>query len=100
MLAWVLHTSLPGQAGQTKEGSVGRAGHLVLLGFAASKHFPSPGDFPNQGIELRSSALQMDSLPTELSGKPSKSVDIHIFDVCYDRYFLSKERDKLIIEWC
>ena len=27
---------------------------------------PSPGDFPNPGIEPGSPALQMDSLPTEL----------------------------------
>ena len=32
--------------------------------------FPSPGDLPNLGIEPRSSALQTDSLPTELPGKP------------------------------
>ena len=30
----------------------------------------SPADVPNPGIELGSPALQMDSLPTELSGKP------------------------------
>ena len=30
--------------------------------------FPSPGDLPNPGIEPRSSALQADFLPTELSG--------------------------------
>ena len=32
---------------------------------------PSPVDLPNPGIKLVSSALQADSLPTELSGKPS-----------------------------
>ena len=32
---------------------------------------PSPGDLPNPGIELGSLALQADSLPTELPGKPS-----------------------------
>ena len=32
--------------------------------------FPSPVDLPNPGIELGSPALQADSLPTELSGKP------------------------------
>ena len=32
--------------------------------------FPSAGDLPNPGIELGSPALQADSLPTELSGKP------------------------------
>ena len=31
--------------------------------------FPSSGDLPNQGIELRSPTLWADSLPTELSGK-------------------------------
>ena len=32
--------------------------------------FPSPADLPNPGIEQGSPALQADSLPTELSGKP------------------------------
>ena len=32
--------------------------------------FPSPGNLPNPGIEPRSSALQVDSLPTELFWKP------------------------------
>ena len=31
--------------------------------------YPSPGDLPNPGIEPGSPALQVDSLPTELSGK-------------------------------
>ena len=31
---------------------------------------PSPGDLPNPGIEPRSPALQVDSLPAELGGKP------------------------------
>ena len=32
---------------------------------------PSPGDLPNPGIEPGSPALQLDSLPSEPSGKPS-----------------------------
>ena len=32
--------------------------------------FPSPGDLPKPGIEPGSSSLQVDSLPTKLSGKP------------------------------
>ena len=32
--------------------------------------FPSPGDLHNPGIELRSPALQADSLPAEPQGKP------------------------------
>ena len=31
---------------------------------------PSPVDLPDPGIELGFPALQVDSLPTELSGKP------------------------------
>ena len=34
--------------------------------------FPSPGDLPNQGIDPGSPALQADSLPTELQGKPTE----------------------------
>ena len=33
--------------------------------------FPSPGDLPNPGIKPSSPSFQVDSLPTELSGKPS-----------------------------
>ena len=32
--------------------------------------FPSPGDLPKPGIEPSSPALQADSLPAELPGKP------------------------------
>ena len=32
--------------------------------------FPSPGNLPNPGIEPRSPAMQADSLPAELQGKP------------------------------
>ena len=35
--------------------------------------FPSPGDLPNPGIELRSPALQADSLPVEPQGKPKNT---------------------------
>ena len=44
------------------------------LGFSGREHwsglpFPSPGDLPNPGIELRSPALQADTLSSELPGK-------------------------------
>ena len=32
--------------------------------------FPTPGDLPNPGIELRSPTLKVDSSPSELPGKP------------------------------
>ena len=38
--------------------------------------FHSLGDLPNSGIKLRSPALQADSLPTELSGKPLFSTNV------------------------
>ena len=37
--------------------------------------FPSPGNLPNPGIKPRSPALQVDSLPTELSGTRKKCSD-------------------------
>ena len=35
--------------------------------------FPSPGDLPNPGIKPRSPTLQVDSLPSELPGKPKNT---------------------------
>ena len=40
----------------------------------SGKPIPSPGDLPNPAIELGSPALQEDSLPIELPGKPSDLV--------------------------
>ena len=38
---------------------------------------PSPADLPDPGIEPGSLALQTDSLPAELPGKPKKANDIY-----------------------
>ena len=40
-------------------------------GYWSGLPFPSPGDLPNPGIKPRSPALQADSLPTKLQGKPT-----------------------------
>ena len=45
------------------------------MGFSRQEYwsglpFPSSGDLPDPGIEPRSPALQADSFPTELQGKP------------------------------
>jgi len=40
---------------------------------------PSPGDLPNLGIKPVSPALQVDSLPAELHGKPRLRITIFIF---------------------
>ena len=42
--------------------------------------FPSPGDLPNPGIEPGSPALQADSLPTNIQGKPI--LDKHMYQIC------------------
>ena len=39
-------------------------------GYWSGLPFPSPGDLPDPGIEPGSPALQPDSLPAELPGKP------------------------------
>ena len=51
--------------------------HQVPLSMGVSRQeywsglpFPSPGDFPDAVIKLRSPALQVDFLPTEPPGKP------------------------------
>ena len=46
----------------------------LSMGFSRQEYwsglpFPSPEDLPNPGIEPRSSALQVDALPSELPGK-------------------------------
>ena len=38
--------------------------------------FLSPGDLPNLGIKPGSPALHEDSLPTELSGKPTTNLNV------------------------
>ena len=50
------------------------AGLLCPWGFCRQEYWsgfpcPLPGDFPSPGIKPRSSTLQADSLPSELSGK-------------------------------
>ena len=47
----------------------------LSMGFSRQEYwsglpFPPPGDLPNPGTEPRFPALQADSLPTELGGKP------------------------------
>ena len=47
----------------------------LFIGFSREEYwsvlpFPSSGDLPDPGIKHRSPALQANSLPTELQGKP------------------------------
>ena len=48
---------------------------FLSMGFSRQEYwsgllFPSPGDFPDPGIEPRSPTLQADTLPSEPPGKP------------------------------
>ena len=50
--------------------------YILALEFSRPEYwsgylFPSPGNLPNPGIEPRSPALQVDSLPSESAEKPS-----------------------------
>ena len=54
------------------------------MGFSRQEHrsglpCPSPGDLPNPGTEPGSPALQADSLPTKLLGKPISYKGLRIF---------------------
>ena len=42
--------------------------------YGSGQPIPYPGDLPNPGIKLRSSALQADSSPAELPGKPQNKM--------------------------
>jgi len=51
---------------------------LLSMGFPRQEYwsglpFPSPGDLSNPGTELTSSALKVDSLPSESSVKPQSA---------------------------
>ena len=53
------------------------------MGFSRQEYwtglsFPSPGDIPHQGIKPGSPALQLDSLPSELPGKPHVNYHVEI----------------------
>ena len=56
----------------------------LAIGFPRQEYwsgllFPSPRDLPNPGIELGSPALQVDSLSTELLGKPQDGYKCYSF---------------------
>ena len=50
-------------------------------GYWSGLPFPSPGDLPDLGIKPESPALQVDSLPSELPGKPVESVYFWTFQI-------------------
>ena len=62
------------------------AAQHASMGFSGQEYwseqpFPSPGDLPDPGIKPGSSALQMDSLPTEPLGKSQEMTHIHVISL-------------------
>ena len=53
--------------------------------------FPSAGDLPDPGIEPTSPALQADSLPTELWGKPNSPFDLLVKSITNPLKFKQKK---------
>ena len=52
------------------------------MGFSRQEYrsglpFPSPGDPPNSGIELRSPSVKADNLPSEPPGKSLCNIGLH-----------------------
>ena len=67
----------------------------LSMGFSRQEYwsglpFPSPGDLPDPGIEPGSPALQADSLPTNLWGKPSDSMETSKQILLLKTYFHSQ----------
>ena len=53
--------------------SLGQNTGVGIIQYNMTIPFPSPGDLPNPGRELRSPTLQADSLPSEPQGKPKNN---------------------------
>ena len=79
LLEWV---AFPFSKGSSHPESKPRWWNLYQLSHKGSPEFwsgypiSSPADLPDPGIELESPALEADSLPTELSGKPKEWINI------------------------
>ena len=60
---------------------------------------PNPRDLPNPGIEPRSLALQADSLPAELPGKPQSCIgNFNFFFTTTNQFFYHLWNFKIIFE--
>ena len=67
-MKWKLHLTLSNSMDCSLPGSLSM--EFSRPEYWSGYPFPSPGDLPNPGIKLGSPALQADSLPAELPGKP------------------------------
>ena len=63
-------------------------------GYWSGSPFPSPGDLLNPGIEPGSPALQADSLPTELQGKPPSNDRLQMLRIFLKSVTFSEESSR------
>ena len=67
---------------------------LQPMGFSRQEYWsgllcPSPGDPPNTGIKTQSPALQVDSLPAELPGKPILGLHLINYKLLRNNFFIN-----------
>ena len=90
ILEWV---AFPSSRGSSQPGDWTQVSHIAGRFFASwatreaqeywsGQPIPSPGDLPDPGIKLGSPALQVDSLPAELPGKPCMPSDLWL-RICF-----------------
>ena len=78
----------------------------LSMGFSRQEYwsglpFPSPGDLPDPGMKSRSPALQADSLPSELQGKPSCVFCIvSVYKLCFIEIYYRITNVCLFTEVC
>ena len=61
---------------------------------------PSPADLLDPGIKQGSPALQVDSLPTQLSGKPINSSSLLFVEIVYNVFSMGTLAHWPFIVWC
>ena len=71
ILDWVAFPFFRGSSQPRDRTQVSHIADRFFTSWATREPIPSPADLPDPGIERESLALQEDSLPTELSGKPT-----------------------------
>ena len=75
---------------------------LISLKSKGLSVLPCPPDLPNPGIKPGSPALQVDSLPTELPGKPSEGTQEmernQLKEETYRSFFCSVDQASLVAQ--
>ena len=95
ILEWL---AMPSSRGTSKPRAQTQASHIAG-GFWATRQaqeywsgqpIPSPGGLPDPGIQLRSPALQADTLPADLPGRPGHTPTLTVYKVQAHQPLLSQ----------